>query len=284
MPDLVDQYFQEDLTEAEQQALSEFLLVSEEAALKFEALAKESYLRYGHPEPQPKWNDPPSPPSVPGTGWGPWLWTPVVILGLGALYHFLQANQVSSPQKGLVSQAQNQAVLTAYTGLPKAAPVSEKQFTEKKVKNIDLDPGSNNGEKAQGAFQEVSSVSGQRVPLDSEIPTPQLQKAEIPQAAVLSHPVPSAGATPVNLDLNPTKTYSNLSVVVNQSQLGFISVRLTDPRGAEIKRLYLGNLGPGNWVFEWDGKLPNGLAASPGYYQIEVKSGSFIQRKSIQIQ
>jgi flagellar hook assembly protein FlgD len=90
--------------------------------------------------------------------------------------------------------------------------------------------------------------------------------------------------TPVNLDLNPPKAYPNLSVEINQTQLGFLTVRVVDPQGVQVTVLYKGNLAPGRWMFEWDGKLADGGPATPGFYQIEVRSGGTVQQKSIQIQ
>lgn len=58
MADLVEKYFQQDLTEAEQEALSGSLLSSDETALKFERMAGEAYARYGLPDLQPHWTDP----------------------------------------------------------------------------------------------------------------------------------------------------------------------------------------------------------------------------------
>ncbi len=51
MADLIDKFFSEDLTEAEEQALGEALMASDEQALKFGRLAEEAYARYGLPDP-----------------------------------------------------------------------------------------------------------------------------------------------------------------------------------------------------------------------------------------
>jgi hypothetical protein len=285
MPDLVEKYFKDDLTEAEQQGLSEFLLGSEEAALKFETLAKEAYLRYGHPEPQPRWDDPPSPPSSIGNHWGPWFWTSIFIVGLAVFHHYFQPGRGIFPLKGSISGAQSREALNPLPDQPKVLFKVEKTSLGRTTqKNVPVSTGVDE-EKASSSSPEVPSVSGSRVPSDAEMPENQPQRTGLDQVPAWPlNSTASAGSTPVNLDLNSSKTYSNLSVVVSQSQLGSISVRITDTSGVEIKRLYLGNLGPGNWAFEWDGKLSNGLAANPGYYQIEVKSGSSTQRKSIQIQ
>src|SRR5271170_2282593 len=80
MFDLVEKYFKEDLTEPEQAALEDSLLNSDEVALKFEAMAKEAYVRYGLPEPQPHWGNSNGPFPSAGMGLQPLLW----VLGIGA--------------------------------------------------------------------------------------------------------------------------------------------------------------------------------------------------------
>jgi hypothetical protein len=51
MVDLIDKYFREDLTEAEEQLLSDQLLGSDEASSHFASLAEQKYRSYGLPEP-----------------------------------------------------------------------------------------------------------------------------------------------------------------------------------------------------------------------------------------
>jgi hypothetical protein len=101
------------------------------------------------------------------------------------------------------------------------------------------------------------------------------------QAAEASRP--PAVLTPVNLALHPRSTHPNLSVAIRRAQAGEVRVRVLDSNGDVVALLYEGMLQPGNWAFDWDGKLPDGRMASKGLYQIEVKSGPTLQHKNIHI-
>jgi flagellar hook assembly protein FlgD len=85
------------------------------------------------------------------------------------------------------------------------------------------------------------------------------------------------------LDQNPKGDYTSLSIFVNLAKPAPIIVRVLDTRGMELLPMYNGPLGPGHWVFEWDGRLPNGKSAPAGFYVIEVRSGLYSQRKTVQI-
>lgn len=100
----------------------------------------------------------------------------------------------------------------------------------------------------------------------------------------MGKPLVHAQAAPINLAQNPSQNYSGLSVEISLAKPAPLAVRVLDTRGTEMAALYRGNLGPGNWVFQWDGQLSDGRSASAGYYQIEVQSGLFVQTKKIQIQ
>jgi len=257
MADLVEKYFQSDLSEAEQEALSRQLLDSEESALKFERLAKEAYGRFGLPEPQPRWKD--HPPSA-GLDWryGAEL---VVVLGVlgGALFGFLHLkNRLLVPEAG--------------APLRQAPPIVKTNVE----KNPSGPPAVSNDERAAGENSARRDGAGAvSHPAASAIPT-----LSAPSAVSL----PAAAGTPINVDLNPSQTFSNLSVVIAQPQTGFLTVWVEDSKGEAVKTLYNGILNPGNWKFEWDGKRSNGLPAQPGFYQIAVRSGASIQRKTVQIQ
>jgi len=258
MPDLVSKYFRQDLTEAEQEALEQSLLNSDEAAFQFEELAKAAYGRYGLPEPQPKWDDSLPPPSVPRSGLGPTAWTFLGLVGIGL---------------AIFSWQHPPAFIAAARAFWAAPPVS--------VSSAPSEKGNGKGiasKKKPALDSRITSKTGVETREGREEAVLETKSA-VP-AAVVARPE----TTPVNLDLSPPKSYSNLSVEINQTQLGFLTVRVVDPRGAEVTLLYKGNLTPGRWMFEWDGKLANGGPATPGFYQIEVRSGATVQQKSIQIQ
>lgn len=282
MPELVEKYFKEDLTEAEQTALEEALLNSDEAALQFEGMAKEAYLRYGLPEPQPKWGDTP-PPSLPKSfHLKPWLWSIVLggALALGWVYlhrplvlsyianHFQTHSQPveASPSSETVAKPISHALKRH-----EIAKGSAQAVQSSAPKTTKPEPG--NGQ-TQGQQVNPSTAGVTRsAPL-------------VPKTGVVSDApsLPARSVIPINADLNPTRSYTNLSVEVGLSALGYVTVRVVNNQGLEVVHLYQGALNPGHWVFEWDGKLPNGAALPPGFYQIEVRSGSYVQRKPIQIQ
>ncbi len=249
MPDLVEKFFKEDLTEAEHQALSEALLSSDETALKFEGQARDIYLGFGLPDPSFHW------PKTTHLPWhsshagfwghaaqvlhhfGHWIWPSVIVVGTTAsvtVWHYSQ----TSPVKPVEQPAVVLPVPTVKIE-PKAFPTP--------APRVILPP-----------------------------------KPAIPTATPLTvvHP----DFTPVKVDQNPPASFSKLSVVVTQAKAGSVVVRVTDMKGTEIQSLYQGNLEAGNWAFEWNGLLSDGKSAPAGYYRIEVKAGSFIQQKTIQIQ
>lgn len=263
MPDLIDKFFQEDLTEAEQQALSDTLLNSDETALKFEARAREIYLAFGFSEPQADWpenGNPPwhsSPTDVFSHGssrlyrlshLGHWIW-PSVFLAAGIVaavaWHFAQKASMAPPPPALAVEK-----LRVQTLEDTKPPVS----------------------------------ASTRAPQPTSTP----QRANSPTPLAISAGItpigPSPRVTPLSAGVSNSPTFSTLSVVVSQSKADFVTVRVLEPQGKVVVVLYKGNLEPGDWAFQWDGKSSDGYPAQAGYYQIEVQTGSFIQHKNVQIQ
>ena len=102
MPDLIEKFYREDLTEAEEQALGETLSTSEDAAEKFGALAEATYYRFGHPKPE--WPGGDSLPRSKG-GWKPWLWMALLAaVGGAALWIFLHRQAVPETSVSAVLQ------------------------------------------------------------------------------------------------------------------------------------------------------------------------------------
>jgi hypothetical protein len=133
------------------------------------------------------------------------------------------------------------------------------------------------------------------VPMDSGSPAPALQDSQAPLLAPsqihkvhfpspVKAPLVVPVLTPIDMDHPSDKPFSNLSITVHKVSAGAVTVEVTDLEGQGLLPLYRGFLQPGNWGFEWNGKLGNGQAASPGYYQIQMDSGSVSQKKVIQIQ
>ena len=77
MADLIVKFFQEEMTQAEEQALSDRLLSSTEEALRFGEQAEKAYLGFGLPE--PRWPGG-GPPSAPWTH-GPMVLKPLIWAG-----------------------------------------------------------------------------------------------------------------------------------------------------------------------------------------------------------
>ena len=285
MPDLVEKFFRDDLTEAEQQALSDTLLNSDEAALKFEETAKQAYLRYGFPEPKPRWTDPPPSSSPPKTGLGPWFWPAMFVvgatLGLGWRTHFFSPQTVRHLMALWKPSSTAMAKTEASLSLSKDSLVKPFLATQSRQPMAEVPPSTGTDHSNHPVAENPQDRAMSRNPPVNSVSPPSRQVLQA--TAPVANPVQRV-VTPINVDLSPPQTFSNLSVIVGQSQLGFLAVRVLDTQGKEITRLYRGNLSPGNWDFEWNGKLADGLAATPGYYKIEVRSGSTVQSKTIQIQ
>jgi len=227
MPDLVEKFFHEDLTPAEEEALSRQLLKSDRAALKFEAKAKTLYLSFGLAEPIMSW---PKHGSLPWHGGASHAaGKGGILLHLGHLGHWIWPSLLAVGLTGSVLTWRHdhpkplRALSSAVSPLP-ATPVAEVRFKAPK------------------------------------------------------------GVTPIPLQTVPPQSFSSLSITVSQAKQGLVVVRVLDLSGAQILSLYRGDLGAGNWLFQWDGKLTNGLPASAGLYRIEVQAGAFVQRKDVQIQ
>ena len=75
--------------------------------------------------------------------------------------------------------------------------------------------------------------------------------------------------------------YRSLSVVVDQESDGVVTVRIFDPTGVEVRRLYDGPLAAGKWSFVWDGILDDGMPALAGTYRIVVEGGSISKSREI---
>lgn len=100
MADLVKEFFERDLTEAEHEAMARLLEQSPEAALDYERRLEQYYLATGLPQP----TLPQSLRYLPKTGGGGWIsgsgWIKLMALGLamgGALWKFWPATKVEIP-------------------------------------------------------------------------------------------------------------------------------------------------------------------------------------------
>jgi hypothetical protein len=76
---------------------------------------------------------------------------------------------------------------------------------------------------------------------------------------------------------------SLLGLLVKQASAGPARVWVRDAAGAEVQRIYSGQLGPGEWRFEWDGRLADGTRAAPGTYTIAVQRGASLQTEQVHL-
>jgi hypothetical protein len=254
MDDLVSKFFKEDLTQAEDQALQDLLLNSDEAAIRFDEQAQARYQRYGLPDPQ--WPEGGS--AGPGSrGLGPhdihlaflrWLhW------GLLSLVWVLAAAIV-----GVVGW-------TVWRGIAPADSVSVSTMTPA----VSPMAGSASSGPAPGVGTAPPEVH-----------------ASIPAVGLAASAAGSPWVpllTPIDASENPGRTFSDLAVTVHKAAAGAVTVQVFTLEGAPIALLYQGSLPAGTWVFDWNGKTQSAQSASPGYYEIRLESQSGVQKKIIQI-
>lgn len=265
MKQLVDEYFKRDLTDSEEQQLADWLESHPEDSARFAQLMKDFYAETGLPEPE--WPHTPLPGGGARLGYR-WLIPPALLLLLAFGVYFWRAKY------------------TAQTP-PAPAPISKPEKTPaikhpvKKRHPVKLET------PVPAAKHEVKAA---RTPL-AAAPAPVTPKP----MAVVTHPtfppaVPAAvplTTVPV-LPLPPSaapagKQYERLSVLVNLPQGGLATVRIVDTQDKEIRALYAGILPAGQQTFTWDGKTGQGVAAPPGRYYVEIKSGSDVMRQEIHL-
>ena len=107
----------------------------------------------------------------------------------------------------------------------------------------------------------------------TEKPKPKPQPAARPTAV----PTPPPSGSPEK------ETGNNLRVVVKRSSPGTATVKVVNSSGTPIRLLYSGNLGTGDWAFEWDGQDGNGRLVGPGQYRIEVLTEGVTQSREVVI-
>lgn len=124
-------------------------------------------------------------------------------------------------------------------------------------------------------------------------PTPVKVSASVPvrtmpstgmSSSVKSSIAKVARPAPVSPQPASTQTVDNgLRVIVHTAQAAPVTVRILGQGGQEVRALYSGMVQPGEWIFQWDGLLPDGQSAPPGGYQIEVQSNGRHLTKDISV-
>lgn len=254
MPDdLIIKFFKEDLTEAEEQALSDRLASSVEEALRFGQHAEASYRFYGLPEPQWRGSQPPS-GFFPFSGLKLGLWLGLTLLAGLSVWGLWKY------------RSQEQIFFTALFQEPR--PTSA------------VDPASH-----LGAVPREPTSSHISKPAESHLES---TEGEAAASAISSHEVqapaaPPSSLTPLNTEVQAHHPHTNLEVMVKQAKPGLVTVRVLGPDGSQAVMLYQGDLQPGSWAFDWNGRLADGEAPPGGTYQIQVISGAVTLGKSVSI-
>jgi len=247
--DPIIKFFREDLTEAEEAALLERLSSSVEDALRFGQHAEASYRHYGLPE--PKWQGGPPPPGFPqGPGWRLGLWLPLALLtGLsvwGALKYWKgTANNLSA------SIPESSQVATTLSEMKKNLPIPVKK------------------EIIPDRLPQEPQEQTEEAPSSALAPSQSISEASVP------------ALTPINAAVPNHHPHTNLEVMVKRARPGPVTVRVLGPDGTQAVVLYQGMLQPGNWAFDWNGRLADGGAPPAGTYQIQVVSGAVTLNKPV---
>jgi hypothetical protein len=228
MTNMIDKYFREDLTEAEEKILGEELLRSEESANRFAALAEQKYHSYGLPE--PVWQGG-------GQAGGSFLrtWGKLILLLLGGLAVF-----------GVTGWAMLRCV-------------------------------------RQQASAEVPTVTAPLMETNAPIEKPRVSKpaASIAAQKIVAQVV-GAPPTPVVADSSPTQG-KGLQIVFHMITEGRAAIRVLNPTGVEVRRLFDGNMKTGSWSVDWDGRLTDGRPATPGLYHVEVMTNGITKVREVRI-
>jgi hypothetical protein len=260
--DLIIKFFRADLTEAEEQALSDKLDSSSEDAVRFGQHAEASYRHYGLPEPQ--WRGGGAPRGFfPRSGFRPGIWLSLTLLAgfLGWLvWHFLALSRWRMDDAGPIPQK-----VTSEAPTPRGIQDSNGVIPEKiprSNESLDL-PDKPSSLAREKSTEEESGVMAKPAAVQAPLS---------PFTAVL---------TPVNVTVQPHHPHSNLEVMIRRSRPGQVTVEVLNPFGTPVVLLYQGLLEAGNWAFDWNGRLGDGSPAPPGTYHIQVQSGSILQSRSV---
>jgi len=223
MSDLIEKFFREDLTEAEEKTLSEQLLHSEEAADRFGALSEQKYVSYGLTEP------------VLGDGGFLKTWGKLILLLLAGL------------------------TILGVTGWAMLCCVRQRVTAEIPA--------------------ETAPLLGSVAPIEKTSPSQPVASSTVRKVV---RQVVEAPPTPVMTDHSPAKG-KGLQIVFRMSTEGRAAIRVLDPSGAEVRRLFDGTMKTGSWSVDWDGHLADGKAARPGLYHIEVQTNGIVKSREVRI-
>lgn len=266
MDDLVSQYFERDLSEAEDGVLSESLFSNDEESLRFAGLAEAAYLRYGLPDPE--WPGDPNDLPKPKSGWGNGIWVlSLALILLGLLYgaHRMDLDKTLRVNaRNWLSRIQELLSPTKRSGV--SGTLDERSKT-----SVGEESPAPRPEKGSDETLRVNGESSQEV---GEVKEPFAGTSPLGRSPML---------TPIDMEKDPHRAYSELAAAVHLHAPGEVTVRVQALDGTPVALLFQGPLKQGRWVFDWDGRLPEGEAVAPGHYRVMVESGGVTQAKGIVI-
>jgi flagellar basal-body rod modification protein FlgD len=75
----------------------------------------------------------------------------------------------------------------------------------------------------------------------------------------------------------------SIQVVVQRQQAGQVKVRVFDGQGNAVRDLFEGQLQPGRWVLDWDGRNDAGQLVSAGRYQVQVTDENGSHEREVEV-
>src|SRR5579859_8069653 len=221
MADLIKDFFERDLSDAEEQQLAEILAAFPDHSLRFAELARQVYRQTGLPEGD----------NSHGFGGGsfwvtlglffPLILRSVLILGMTGFSAYLLLR-----------------VFQAYQNPPPPLPSIPAVVDQQKIPS----------RKPRSHVEAHPVLSAAKPESANPVSVKPLQAVTHPE---MVKPVP----------YKPGQSYEGLDVIVEQKAAGLLTVRTLNSSSQEVRLLFAGMLAPGKWDFLWDGKLENGKMA-----------------------
>ena len=183
---------------------------------------------------------------------------------------------LEGPEENAARFAENAAAFYRSLGLPEAPP---RRFW--RAWKVFLALGLGLGLAALGWYwsQSSSPAMAPAPPLQQEVPSAQ----ESPRPTHKARPRSSAPPRASPVSAAPKPRFDLLAVTLNLVDRRQVDVLVLDVGGRAVRRLYRGQVGAGHWTFSWDGRIDD-AAAPAGIYAIEVRSGTYVQRKQVKIE
>ncbi len=260
MNDWIAEYFKRDLTESEEQELSERISASPEEAQRFARLMAEHYRGLGLPE--PLWPEKPLPPQE-GGFWGLVLPLALLVLALAMAFVFFQwlANAPTPPAPTYLISPDT----------PKASGKGHKSI--RRMPAVQQAPVSPSPSPAP-----LRKKPGIAPAAPGVLPPP-------PPLPILPTSRPAASlAVPSRPSPVPGRLYEELSINVELPEAGLVTVKVLNPSQTTVRVVFAGLLSAGKRTFTWDGRTDAGMPAPAGLYTLQVQSGPDVMRRQVHLQ